>query len=59
LQDYETKLILYTYDSILIDSKFEEARQIIPQIKQTLEQGNFPVKVKVANIYSKMKTVSL
>jgi hypothetical protein len=59
LQDYETKLILYTYDSILIDSKFEEARELIPQIKQTLEQGNFPVKVKVANIYSKMKTVSL
>jgi hypothetical protein len=24
-----------------------------------LEQGNFPVKVKVADIYSKMKTVSL
>jgi hypothetical protein len=43
----------------LIDSKFEEAREVIPQIKQTLEQGNFPVKVKVANIYSKMKTVSL
>ena len=59
LHDYETKLILYTYDSILIDSKFEEAREVIPQIKQTLEQGNFPVKVKVANIYSKMKTVSL
>jgi hypothetical protein len=59
LHDYETKLILYTYDSILIDSKFEEAREVIPQIKQALEQGNFPVKVKVANIYSKMKTVSL
>jgi hypothetical protein len=59
LHDYETKLILYTYDSILIDSKFEEAREVIPQIKQALEQGNFPVKVKVANIYSKMKTISL
>jgi hypothetical protein len=59
LKSYETKLILYTYDSVLLDSKFEEAKELIPQIKETLEQGNFPVKVKVANIYSKMKTVSL
>jgi hypothetical protein len=59
LKSYETKLILYTYDSVLLDSKFEEAKDLIPQIKETLEQGNFPVKVKVADIYSKMKTVSL
>jgi hypothetical protein len=59
LQDRETCMILYTYDSILFDIPMNEAKEMLPLIKSTLEQGNFPVKVQVGNIYSKMDTISL
>ena len=52
-------MILYTYDSILFDVPVSEAQEILPRLKGTLEQGNFPVKTKVGNIYSKMKTITL
>jgi hypothetical protein len=59
LQDRETCMILYTYDSILFDMPMHEAQEMIPAIKTVLEQGNFPVKTQVGNIYSKMDTISL
>jgi hypothetical protein len=59
LKPYETLIILYTYDSVLFDVPMSEAKQILPEIKNILEQGNFPVKIKVGNIYDKMKTISL
>lgn len=59
LLQYETKMILYTYDSVLFDVPGHEAHEVLPKIKQTMQQGNFPVKLSVGNIYSKMKTVSL
>jgi hypothetical protein len=59
LKPYETSIILYTYDSVLIDMPMSEAKQLLPEIKNILEQGNFPVKTKVGNIYDKMKTISL
>jgi hypothetical protein len=57
--EYETAMILYTYDSVLFDVPVTEAKELLPQIKQVLEQGNFPVKCKVGNIYDKIKTISL
>lgn len=57
LQDRETCMILYTYDSILFDMPMHEAQEMIPAIKTVLEQGNFPVKTQVGNIYSSMKTI--
>ena len=59
IESYETVMILYTYDSVLFDVPVTEAKELLPQIKQTLEQGNFPVKCKVGNIYDKIKTISL
>jgi DNA polymerase I-like protein with 3'-5' exonuclease and polymerase domains len=59
LQDRETCMILYVYDSILFDMPMHEAQEMIPAIKTVLEQGNFPVKTQVGNIYSKMDTISL
>jgi hypothetical protein len=52
-------MILYTYDSILFDVPVSEAQEILPRIKDVLQQGNFPVKVSVGNIYSKMNIISL
>jgi len=59
LQDYETCIILYTYDSVLFDVPLSEAKSILPQIKTIMEMGNFPVKCKVGDIYDKMRTITL
>ena len=59
LRDYESCIVLYTYDSVLFDMKYSEARELLPAIKNMLEQGNLPVKCKVGDIYDKMKTISL
>jgi hypothetical protein len=59
LQDQETCIILYTYDSILLDVPTHEAKDIIPAIKSVIETGNFPVKIQVGNNYNKMNTITL
>ena len=59
LRGHETCMILYTYDSVLFDVPTAEARELLPAIKQLLEQGNFPVKTKAGHIYSKLNTISL
>jgi DNA polymerase I-like protein with 3'-5' exonuclease and polymerase domains len=59
IQTHKTTMILYTYDSVLFDVPLTEAKTILPEIKSILEQGNFPVKCKVGDIYDKMKTISL
>jgi hypothetical protein len=59
LQSHETCIILYTYDSVLFDVPLSEAQHILPQIKTIMEQGKFPVKCKVGDIYDKMRTITL
>jgi hypothetical protein len=59
LKDYESCIILYTYDSILFDIDYAEAKDVLPQLKNMLEQGNLPVKCKAGDNYNKMKTISL
>jgi DNA polymerase I-like protein with 3'-5' exonuclease and polymerase domains len=59
LESYQTRLVLYTYDSLCFDVEYTEARDILPILKQLLEEGNFPVKTKAGHIYSKMKIISL
>ena len=59
LNGYKSKLILYTYDSILLDVDYSEAKQILPEVINIMQQGNFPVKCKVGDIYSKMNSITL
>ena len=59
LNGYESKLILYTYDSILLDVDYSEAKQILPEIINIMQRGKFPVKCKVGDIYSKMNSITL
>jgi hypothetical protein len=59
LNGYESKLILYTYDSILLDVDYSEAKQILPEIINIMHRGKFPVKCKVGDIYSKMNSITL
>ena len=57
LKDKTSKLILYTYDSMLTDIHIEEIKEVVPKIRMILEEGNFPVKVKYGSTYGKMKTI--
>jgi hypothetical protein len=59
LESYQTRLVLYTYDSLLFDVDYTEARDLLPALKQILEQGNFPVKSKAGDNYNKMNKLSL
>jgi hypothetical protein len=59
LQSHETCMILYTYDSVLFDIPLSEAKQVLPKIQDIMEHGNFPVKCKVGDIYSKMRDIRL
>lgn len=51
---YQTKLILYTYDSMTFDVPMTEAREVLPLVQNILELGNFPVKCSVGGTYSNM-----
>jgi hypothetical protein len=44
---------------VLFDVPLSEAQNILPQIKTIMEQGKFPVKCKVGDIYDKMRTITL
>ena len=46
LQNYKTKLILVTYDSILLDWSKEDGEELLTEIKRLMEQGQFPVSVE-------------
>ncbi len=59
LKPYETKLILYTYDSLLFDTPMHEAQTVLPAVKNIMQQGNFPIKSSVGNIYNKMNSIAL
>ena len=46
LGPYDTKLILYTYDSLLFDFAIKDGKQLILDIKKLMTNGKFPVKLK-------------
>lgn len=45
LQKCKTKLLLVTYDSILLDYSEEDGEELLTKIKEELECGKFPVSV--------------
>ena len=48
LEQYNTRVILYTYDSILIDYDCRDGKEILKEIKNIIEQNKkFPVKIKI------------
>jgi hypothetical protein len=49
-------LIMYTYDSILLDMEhFDEA--LVERIKNILEEGNFPVRIYCGKTYGKLSII--
>ena len=59
IQDYKSKLILYSYDSFLLDFNMEDGLDYIKKVKEILEQkGKFPVKVSWGLNYHEMKDIT-
>lgn len=56
LRNYNSKLVLYTYDSFLIDFDVHDGKKVIQKIKSILtENDKFPVKIKHGKNYSTIK----
>lgn len=50
----EVKLILYTYDSFLLDYPLENPKEVITELKGLIEGGGFPIKASWGVDYSKV-----
>jgi hypothetical protein len=53
-----SKLILYTYDAFLIDCHSQERNDIIREITNILERGNFPVRAYEGTNYHNLEVIS-
>lgn len=54
-----SKVVLYTYDSILIDFDMTDGKQLITNIVEALEQGGaYPVRIYAGSSYQTVKNVT-
>ena len=59
IKDYKSKLILYSYDSFLLDFNMEDGLDYLNKVKRILEQdGKYPVKVSWGINYHEMKDIT-
>ena len=59
IKDYESKLVLYSYDSFLFDFKISDGLDFLKQVKGILEMdGLFPTKVAKGLNYHEMKDIT-
>ena len=55
LENYNSKLVLYTYDSFLIDFNIKDGKSLIQDIKNVMK---YPVKIQFGANYDDMNDVS-
>lgn len=55
LNTYNSKLILYTYDSFLFDIQKPEMKQILPVIIEILNESKYPISIKYGVDYHNMQ----
>ena len=59
IKDYKSKLILYSYDSFLLDFNMEDGLDYLKEVKDILEQDSkFPLKVSWGLNYHEMKDIT-
>jgi len=59
LQRYNSKMILYTYDSLLFDYDLRDGKEFIYELKDTIsESGKYPVKIKAGVNYHAMRDMT-
>jgi hypothetical protein len=54
---FESKIILYTYDSLLVDFNKADGAEYIRYIKSEMEQTKFPVKISIGPDYHNLVNV--
>lgn len=59
LKDKLTKVILYTYDSLLFDVHSADGKQTLTDIKHIMESSEFPVKCYIGHDYNNMIYVNI
>ena len=56
MKDYKSKIVMYQYDSFLIDFNLVDGKDFLLKAKNIIEQnGKFPVKVAYGKDYNEMK----
>jgi len=58
LEDRNTRMMLYTYDSFLFDLDRKESLKTVLQIKEILQDNKYPVKVKAGLNYGSMEEIT-
>ena len=58
LQNKQSKLILYTYDSFLFDFDLADGKDLLLKLKDMLQHDKFPVKIKAGKNYHSMKDMT-
>ena len=59
LTNRKTKIVLYTYDSLLFDYNTTEGKEVILKIKQIMEQGGYPVTLSIGADYHSIKETEI
>ena len=59
LKNYKSKLILYTYDSFLIDYCLDDNSKILEELNDIFTQDNFKVNIKCGVNFKNMKKVDV
>ena len=49
LKDKQSRIVLVTYDSFLIEWNEADGEEVLQEIKKIMEKGGFPVHVKVSS----------
>lgn len=58
-EDIESKIILYTYDSILIDFDYSDGRNVLKNIIEILEDNSrFPIKIYIGKTYNNLTNIT-
>jgi hypothetical protein len=57
LEDQQSKVILYTYDSFLIDYALSDGKKVLKEIKKLLEINGYVVKVAYGLNYNSLKEI--
>ena len=62
IQDYlknkDTNLVLYGYDSFLFDYSKQDGVDTLTDIKNILEDGDYPTKIKMGYTYSSINDIT-
>tara|TARA_B100000686_G_scaffold355395_1_gene474775 strand:+ start:17866 stop:19170 length:1305 start_codon:yes stop_codon:yes gene_type:complete len=58
LEDRNTRMMLYTYDSFLFDLDRKEGLKTVLQIKEILQDNKYPVKVKAGLNYGSLEEIT-